>query len=130
MDDDDIKGTKYQWCQGIFVNKISNNPPTVNVQWDAMPDVEGFEESSESEVALWEDKWRKKVRFAWRMDLDVELYDIFFSVDDAVIEDHDEGGEGDEDDMEYDVQSISSSSSICSGHDVDDDIEDSNSESD
>ena len=53
-----------------------------------------------------------------------------FSVYYAPIEDNDEGGEGDEDDMEYDVQSISSSSSICSGHDVDDDIEDSNSESD
>ena len=53
----------------------------------------------------------------------------FFSVDDAVIEDNDEGGEGDEDDMEYDVQSISSSSSICSGHDFDGDIEVRNSES-
>ena len=53
-----------------------------------------------------------------------------FSVDDAVIEDNDEGGEVDEDDMEYDVQYIISSSSICSGHDVDDNIEVRNSESD
>ena len=49
----------------------------MNLRWDAIPDVEGFEDSSESEVDLWEDKWRKKVRFAWRMDLDVELYDNF-----------------------------------------------------
>ena len=53
-----------------------------------------------------------------------------FNVDDAVIEDNDEGGEVDEDDMEYDVQYIISSSSICSGHDVDDNIEVRNSESD
>ena len=46
-----------------------------------------------------------------------------FSVDDAVIEDNDEGGEVDEDDMEDDAQFISSSiSSTCSCHDVDDDI--------
>ena len=59
----------------------------------------------------------------WRMDLHIELYEIFFSVDDAVIGDNDESGEDDEDDMEDDVQSISSSSSsICNGHGVDDDI--------
>ena len=45
MDDDDARGTKYQWCQGVVVNNISNDPPTVNV-WCAMPYIEGFEESS------------------------------------------------------------------------------------
>ena len=64
------------------------------------------------------------------MDLDDELYENFSSVDDAVIEDNDEWGEVDEDGMEDDVQSISSISCIWSGHDVDDDIEGSNSESD
>ena len=65
------------------------------------------------------------------MDLHIELYEIFFSVYDAVIGDNDESGEDDEDDMEDDVQSISSSSSsICNGHGVDDDIQGSNSESD
>ena len=65
------------------------------------------------------------------MDLDVDLYEIFFSVYDAVIGDNDESGEDDEDDMEDDVQSIISISSIsCGCHDVDDDTEGSNSESD
>ena len=64
------------------------------------------------------------------MDLDVDLYEIFFSVYDAVIEDNGEWGESDKDDIEDDVQYIScSSSSICSGHDFDGDIEVRNSES-
>ena len=54
----------------------------------------------------------------------------FFSVDDAVIEDNDEGGEGDEDYMEDDVQSISINISSCCGHDVDDYIEGRNRECD
>ena len=46
MGDDDAKGTKCQWCQGIVVSNISNDPTTVNVRWNDIPDVEGFEESS------------------------------------------------------------------------------------
>ena len=50
---DDATGTKCQQFQGIVVNKISNDPPTVNVRWESMPDVEGFEDIPESEVDLW-----------------------------------------------------------------------------
>ena len=52
MDHDDAKGTKCQQFQGIVVNKISNDPPNVNLRWEYMPDVEGFEDIPESEVDL------------------------------------------------------------------------------
>ena len=64
MANDDANSIKCQWCQGIVFSNLSNDPPTVNVRCDAIPDIEGFEDSSESEVDPWEDKWRKKVRFA------------------------------------------------------------------
>ena len=49
----------------------------MNVRCYDMPDVDGFEESLESEVVIWEYNWRKKVRFAWQMEIDLKLLDIF-----------------------------------------------------
>ena len=46
MYDDDAKGTTLPLCQEVFVNQISDDPLTVNVPWDSIPYVEGFEESS------------------------------------------------------------------------------------
>ena len=51
------------------------------VAWDAIPDVEGFEMKSESPCELAVDKWRMNSRYSWRMDLDVELFDNYYSRD-------------------------------------------------
>ena len=110
---------------GVVVAKVKKNPPTVNILWNAMPDIEGFEESVESEVELLEDKWRRKVRYAWRMDLDVELDEDYFDEEDDVVSDEEdkveecEGNDG-----------LSLSSSSCGSKDSDGDNDDGSSESD
>ena len=42
----------------------------MNVEWDAMPDVDGYEESSISNVVLLPSKWKKDVAMSWKMDID------------------------------------------------------------
>jgi len=47
------KKTVLQWCQGLVLEVCENrNKPIVNVEWDAMPDIYGYEESSISNVVL------------------------------------------------------------------------------
>ena len=47
------KKTVLQWCQWLVVEVCENrSKPIVNVEWDAMPDVDGYEESSISNVVL------------------------------------------------------------------------------
>ena len=65
------------------IEKVSEAPPTVKVLWDAMPDLE--EESSTSNQVLQPNKWKKKSKFGWRMDIDVELFENYHdTVDDNV----------------------------------------------
>ena len=45
----------------------------VNVEWDAMPDVDGYEESSISNVVLLPSKWKKDVAMSCRMDFDADV---------------------------------------------------------
>ena len=45
----------------------------MNVKWDAMPDVDGYEESSISNVVLLPSKWKKDVTMSWRTDVDAEV---------------------------------------------------------
>ncbi len=50
-------------------------PPTVKVLWDAMPDLD--EDSSTSNQVLQPNKWKKKSKFGWRMDIDVEMFENY-----------------------------------------------------
>ena len=86
---------------------------------------EGFEESVESDVELLEDKWRRKVIYAWRMDLDVKLDENCFDEEDDVVsdkEDKDEECEGND--------GLSLSSSSFGSKDSDGDNDDDSSDSD
>ena len=49
----------------------------VCVLWDPMPDVEGSEESSETNALLLPSKWRKETEGGWRMDADITVQDEF-----------------------------------------------------
>jgi hypothetical protein len=69
---------EYWWCQGKVIEKVSEMPPTIKVLWDAMPDLE--EDSSASNQVLQPNKWKKKSKFRWRMDIDVELYKNYHDV--------------------------------------------------
>ena len=58
-----------------MIEKVREEPPTVKVLWDAMPDLE--EESSTSNQVLQPNKWKKKSKFGWQMDIDVEMFENY-----------------------------------------------------
>ncbi len=63
-------------CQGEVIEiYIGRQKPTVRVLWDPMPDVEGSEESSETNAILLPSKWRKETEGGWRMDVDITVQD-------------------------------------------------------
>ena len=75
---DNTTDKEMRWCQGLVLNLWEEKAkPTVRVEWDPMPDVEGYEESTVEEVVLLPTKWKKDVAYAWRMDVqaDIEDYD-------------------------------------------------------
>ena len=48
--------------------------PTVVVQWDQMPDIEGKENSiEETQQELPQRKWNKDVEGAWRFDINIGI---------------------------------------------------------
>ena len=64
-----------RWCQGKVIKILTEKTkPTVVVQWDSMPDVEGKEDlSDETQQVLPPRKWNKDVEGAWRMDINVRF---------------------------------------------------------
>ena len=105
------KTTELVWCQGLVLNIVEND--TVEVLWDAMPDIEGFYESCEATCRLQSAKWRKMNKWGWRKDLDVELYGNYYKDNDEVVR---EEGEDDiihccdtNDDVEEDEEDFLSS---------------------
>ena len=52
------------------------------VNWDGMPDVEGWEESRESAQRLLPSLYNKDKKGAWRMDVNVELCEAYDSDND------------------------------------------------
>ena len=63
-----------EWCQGKVTECIRDDLPLVILEWDAMPDVDGYETKVEAEEELVPNKWRKRSNTGWRIDLDVELF--------------------------------------------------------
>jgi hypothetical protein len=49
--------------------------PTVKVLWNSMPDLD--EDSTISNQELQPTKWKKKSKFRWQMDIDVELFENY-----------------------------------------------------
>ena len=93
--DDNTKALK--WCQGKVLNVITEKK--VEVEWDPAPDIEGFEESTESEQVLLPSKWNKdKIDGAWRMDVDIDVEDKIDDEsedeDEVEFESHDESESG------------------------------------
>ena len=69
-------GNVLRWCQGEVIEIYTGKQkPTVRVLWDPMPDVEGSEESSETNAILLPSKWRKETEGGWRMDVDITVQD-------------------------------------------------------
>ena len=73
MREEEVDGKKTlvgEWCQGKVLSVLNKKDWEVNVMWDAMPDVKGFEESAE----------------AWRMDADVELFENYYQDTDVLLQ--------------------------------------------
>ena len=72
----DVQGNGVlRWCQGeVLEVEEEKSKPTVKVSWDAMSDVTGCEEKTESCVELMPSKWNPKIDCsgAWRLDVDIE----------------------------------------------------------
>ena len=62
----------------------------VIVEWDAMPDVDGYETKVKAEEELVPNKRRKHSYKGWRIDLDVELFENYHGhIDKASIDELD-----------------------------------------
>ena len=65
-----------RWCQGEVIHVYDDKAkPTVRVKWDPLPDVEGGNQTVETDQVLLPRYWKKDIAGAWRMDVDVELAD-------------------------------------------------------
>ena len=65
-----------RWCQGKVIEVYEDKPkPTVKVEWDPMPDVEGCNKTEETDQVLLPTYWKKDTPGAWRMDVDIDLAD-------------------------------------------------------
>ena len=85
--DDDGKDTVLRWCQGLVLKVYeTSSKPLVSVEWDAMTDVDGSENSTISDVILLPTKWKKDVAMAWRMDVEGDADDGDVSDCDSIIE--------------------------------------------
>lgn len=74
-----------EWCQGKVERNLKrkkNDPFRLEIIWDAMPDVDGYEVEQTDVVEMNEAKWRKTTEFGWRLDLDVELFQNYYNVAD------------------------------------------------
>lgn len=67
-----------EWCQGKVLRVLNARQHLVEIEWDPMPDVEGWEKKVKDEVELDPAKWNMKGAQSWRLDLDVELYENFY----------------------------------------------------
>ena len=72
---DDKKETVLRWCQGKVkeVYDQEERPFTVQVEWDPTPDINGGEESVETDQVLKKHLWNKNKKIAWRMDINVDI---------------------------------------------------------
>ena len=69
-----------RWCQGVVKLVLNDSRQTlVIVKWDGMPDVKGWEYSRENSQQLLSSLYNKNKEGAWRMDVNVELFEDYDS---------------------------------------------------
>ena len=67
-----------RWCQGRVTGLVSEddgsakNPPVVNVMWEGLAHVQGWEKGSELKQPLKKHLYNKCKEGAWRLDVDIE----------------------------------------------------------
>ena len=69
---------KLRWCQGEVLSVVEGErDPTVEVEWDPMTDVSGYEESQVGNQRLMPmpSLWKKDKQGGWRMDVEVDVSD-------------------------------------------------------
>jgi len=85
-----------RWCQGEVLSVVEGSKdPAVEVEWDAMPDVAGFEDSQVSNQRLLPSLWNKDKDGGWRMDVEIDL--IEDEVDSDSESENEDEGEGESD---------------------------------
>ena len=85
-----------RWCQGEVLSVVEGSrDPAVEVEWDAMPDVAGFEDSQVSNQRLLPSLWNKDKDGGWRMDVEIDL--IEDEVDSDSESENEDEGEGESD---------------------------------
>jgi hypothetical protein len=73
MDDGSVT---LRWCQGEVLRVVEGvKDPTVEVEWDPMPDVSGYEHSQISIQRLLPSLWNKDKEGGWRMDVEIDLFE-------------------------------------------------------
>ena len=86
---------KLRWCQGEVLSVVEGErDPTVEVEWDPMTDVSGYEESQVGNQRLMPSLWKKDKQGGWRMDVEVDVSDE--ESDDESSSDIEEEGNSDE----------------------------------
>ena len=86
---------KLRWCQGEVLSVVEGEKdPTVEVEWDPMTDVSGYEESQVGNQRLMPSLWKKDKQGGWRMDVEVDVSDE--ESDDESSSDIEEEGNSDE----------------------------------
>ena len=103
-----------RWCQGKVIHVYDDKAkPTVRVQWDPLPDVEGGNQTVETDQVLLPTYWKKDKAGAWRMDVDIALADSDVVIDKSV------GGESSVIEEERTATDYGTDSSDSSGYDSD-----------
>ena len=73
MDDGSVE---LRWCQGEVLSVVEGvKDLTVEVEWDPMPDVSGYEDVQVGNQRLLPSLWNKNKQAGWRMDVEVDVFD-------------------------------------------------------
>lgn len=83
-DDETGKNDGKEWCQGKVLKVLNARQHLVSIEWDPMPDIEGWEKKVKDEIELDPWKWNRKGANSWRLDLDVELYENYYQDDEEI----------------------------------------------
>ena len=95
-----------RWCQDVVKSVLKySRQPFVIVNWDGMPDIKGWEDSRESAQRLFPSLYNKDKEGAWRMDVNVELFEAYDSDNDDCDGSDDESSRDDNEMSEEDDDS-------------------------
>ena len=73
MDDGRVE---LRWHQGEVLSVVEGaKDPTVEVEWDPMEDVSGYEEPQVIDQRLLPSLWNKDKQGGWRMDVEIDVFD-------------------------------------------------------